>query len=59
MDKDPVLKELHEAKDKLAAKYGFSVERLGRALMRRQKVHRRRATAASAAARASNDRAER
>jgi hypothetical protein len=37
VEKDPVLRELHEAKDKLAAKYGFSVDRLGKALIRKQR----------------------
>ena len=36
MDEDPILKELHEAKDKLGRKYGLRVEVLGRALMRKQ-----------------------
>ena len=38
MEKDPVIKELHQAKDKLARKYKFSVDALGRALMKKQKA---------------------
>ena len=41
MSEDAVIKELHEAKDELASKYGFSVEALGRALIRKQKARPR------------------
>ncbi len=47
MEKDPVMRELHEAKDKVAAKYGYSVQRLGRALIRKQEARKHNGTSAS------------
>jgi len=47
VEKDAVLRELHEAKDQLAAEYGLSVERLGKALIRKQKPRKDKRAPAS------------
>ena len=40
MYEDSVLKELHQAKDRIAAKYDYDVRKLVRALRRKQKKAR-------------------
>jgi len=47
MDEDPVIKELHKAKDRLARRYSFSAEALGQALIKKQKTWPRKRAAAA------------